>query len=49
MHQFELNCSNVEEVIGNCHKYVVKPQREGGTNNLFGEDIVKHVESLENK
>ena len=29
-------------------KFVVKPQREGGGNNVYGEDIVPFLKSIEN-
>lgn len=47
--QFELNESNVDQVLKDPFSYVVKPQREGGTNNLFGNDIVSFLSKLENK
>jgi hypothetical protein len=31
----------LEEIRENTHKYVVKPQKEGGGNNYFGNDILK--------
>jgi glutathione synthase len=29
----------IEDAISNPHKYVMKPQKEGGGNNLFGDEM----------
>ena len=30
----------------NCQKWVLKPNREAGGNNFFGDDVIKVLESL---
>ncbi|KAJ3214863.1 hypothetical protein HDU67_001128 [Dinochytrium kinnereticum] len=36
----------VKNAIENPHKYVMKPQREGGGNNIYGEDVKTHLLKL---
>src|SRR5687768_13711441 len=36
----------VKKAIANPSNYVLKPQREGGGNNVYGEDIVELVKKL---
>lgn len=38
----------VEDAINNPDMYVLKPQREGGGNNLYGEDMAERLRSKEN-
>lgn len=35
--------------IANFQRFVLKPQREGGCNNLYGEDIKNFLESVKSK
>ncbi|XP_077983281.1 glutathione synthetase-like [Glandiceps talaboti] len=37
---------NVQKALSNPDKYVLKPQREGGGNNVFGEDIVPVLKEI---
>ncbi|KAM9445300.1 glutathione synthetase isoform 2-T2 [Clarias gariepinus] len=39
---------NVAMVLGKPDRYVLKPQREGGGNNIYGEEICDVLESLKN-
>ncbi|XP_060815661.1 glutathione synthetase-like isoform X1 [Bombus pascuorum] len=50
---YSLEFNNEAEVIidnamSNPKKYVLKPQREGGGNNVYNEDIKTHLESMRN-
>lgn len=36
----------VEMALKNPHKFVLKPQREGGMNNVYGEDIVEVLQKM---
>lgn len=38
----------INNAISNPKKYVLKPQREGGGNNIYNEDIKSHFESMKN-
>lgn len=52
---YELNCEkeSCKEIINLCmnhpDRYVLKPQREGGGNNVFGDDIPQKLKSLSEK
>ncbi|CAL7948958.1 unnamed protein product [Xylocopa violacea] len=39
----------IEMAIANPHRFVLKPQREGGCNNKYGSDIKSFLESVKNK
>jgi glutathione synthase len=41
-------CKVIAEAIAHPHKYVLKPQREGGGNNLYGEEMVKVLKAASN-
>lgn len=45
----ETGLEMVEKAIANPHQFVLKPQREGGGNNLFGEDIRRKLIELKDK
>lgn len=51
LYSLEFN-NEAEEIINNAisnpKKYVLKPQREGGGNNIYNEDIKLHFESMKN-
>ncbi|XP_012350209.2 LOW QUALITY PROTEIN: glutathione synthetase [Apis florea] len=51
LYSLEFN-NEAEEIINNAisnpKKYVLKPQREGGGNNIYNEDIKSHFESMKN-
>jgi len=51
--QYCFESNNFEDMVkfmlDNCQNYVLKPQREGGGNNIYREDIKEFYESLENK
>ncbi|OAD52716.1 Glutathione synthetase [Eufriesea mexicana] len=38
----------IDKAISDSKKYVLKPQREGGGNNVYNEDIKLHLESMRN-
>ena len=38
----------VEVAMANPEKYVLKPQREGGGNNIYGKDIVPFLNKVKN-
>merc|ERR1711874_387782 len=42
----EIGDKNLESAIANPQKYVLKPQREGGGNNVYGEDIKPFLEKI---
>ena len=44
--QDETGDKSVADAIANPCKYVLKPQREGGGNNVYGEDIKEFLEKL---
>ena len=39
----------MEAVLANPENYVLKPQREGGGNNIYGKDIVPFLSNLKDK
>lgn len=51
--QFSFNKNNIDSLteimLKNCHDFVLKPQREGGGNNIYKEDIKKFVQTLNDK
>ncbi|XP_076249666.1 glutathione synthetase isoform X2 [Calliopsis andreniformis] len=38
----------IEKAMSEPKKYVLKPQREGGGNNVYNEDVKQHLESMRN-
>lgn len=46
--QDETGNKAVEKALSNPEKFVLKPQREGGGNNVYGLDIVPFLKKLEN-
>lgn len=38
----------IDMALKNPEKFVMKPQREGGGHNIYGDDIVKHLEHMKN-
>ena len=50
LYGLEINSPTVEEVkkmaIANPHAYVLKPQREGGGNNLYGDEVASAIQSM---
>uniref|UniRef100_A0AAV1VD27 Glutathione synthetase n=1 Tax=Peronospora matthiolae TaxID=2874970 RepID=A0AAV1VD27_9STRA len=50
LYGLETNSPTVEEVkkmaIANPHAYVLKPQREGGGNNLYGDEVASAIQSM---
>merc|ERR1712241_1590138 len=42
----EIGNKNFEKALSNPTKYVLKPQREGGGNNVYGEDIKPFLENI---
>ena len=46
--QGEIGDKNLESAIANPQKYVLKPQREGGGNNVYGDDIKPFLEKIRN-
>ena len=38
----------IDMALKNPEKFVMKPQREGGGHNIYGDDIVKHLEPMRN-
>ncbi|XP_063723214.1 uncharacterized protein LOC134851175 [Symsagittifera roscoffensis] len=47
--QFVLDEENVKKVLAAPERYVIKPQREGGGNNLFGDEIVQQFANKPNR
>lgn len=43
---FELNSETISQAIGNAERFVLKPQREGGGNNLYGAEMVSKLKSM---
>nr|CAG8468455.1 8035_t:CDS:2 [Entrophospora candida] len=46
LYQFHSNNDIFKSVIDNPNDYVMKPQREGGGNNLYGEEMVNTIKKL---
>ena len=46
--QDEIGNRNFKAAIANPERFVLKPQREGGGNNVYGEDIKPFLEKIEN-
>ena len=44
--QDDLGNASFENALKNPEKYVLKPQREGGGNNVYGADIKPFLESI---
>ena len=44
--QDDLGNASFEAAMKNPEKYVLKPQREGGGNNVYGDDIKPFLESI---
>ena len=45
--QDEIGNRNFKAAIANPERFVLKPQREGGGNNVYGEDIKPFLENIE--
>ena len=45
--QDDLGNASFENALKNPEKYVLKPQREGGGNNVYGADIKPFLESIQ--
>ena len=42
----EIGEKNYEKALSNPENFVLKPQREGGGNNIYGEDIKPFLENI---
>jgi len=49
MDEFDMNKRAVEDAKKNPDNYVLKPQREGGGNNIYGQQVKETIEKLSSK